>query len=437
MTTLSEIDRSGRISHGLLALIALLAVSSGALAGGTPQPLAPPAASQTPAPKPATPLIVTAPSQITEVFRAAPPATDPCHDTKNAPKNVHAGLGDDLSICIDGAGPVDATKYLLFLNGRPVTGLDDTTFDDSRRALIFHLHRNSGNAGTWAALLGAPTGYTVPVRVTLGVITSVGVTPQPTIFPSAPDKGLFKLTVIRTWKILLAALAVLIVGVLVWGSATRTTLLKDNLLPQVTPTQQPYSLGRWQMAFWFTLVFASFVFLYVLLWDPNTVTQQALTLMGISGATALAAIAVDAMKDTPVDAANAALRAIGLMTYDDVLRVRQEIATREASLKKTPAPANAKQLQLEIQDRELTLRTYERIIAPYRTEGLYRDLTTDYNGAALHRVQVFCWTLILGIVFLIGVYQDLAMPQFSATLLALLGISGAGYVGFKYPETQN
>jgi hypothetical protein len=44
----------------------------------------------------------------------------------------------------------------------------------------------------------------------------------------------------------------------------------------------------------------------------------------------------------------------------------------------------------------------------------------------------------LGVVFIVGVYRDLAMPpDFSGTLLALMGISSAGYVGFKYQEKNN
>ena len=52
-------------------------------------------------------------------------------------------------------------------------------------------------------------------------------------------------------------------------------------------------------------------------------------------------------------------------------------------------------------------------------------------------LQVFCWTCVLGAVFLFGVYRNLAMPNFSNTLLALMAISSAGYVGFKYPEAQS
>ncbi len=46
------------------------------------------------------------------------------------------------------------------------------------------------------------------------------------------------------------------------------------------------------------------------------------------------------------------------------------------------------------------------------------------------------WTVSLGLVFIVGVYQKLAMPEFDATLLALMGISSGVYLGFKIPEKQ-
>jgi len=162
--------------------------------------------------------------------------------------------------------------------------------------------------------------------------------------------------------------------------------------------------------------------------------------MGISSATALAAVAVDEYKDSPADAVNRALRALGLNSYDDVLRIKVEIASKQTELKGPPIPTadRIKQLQLEIQDRCNLLRIYEDKTKRFITQGWFRDLTTDLNGTALHRIQVLCWTIALGLVFLVGVYRDLAMPpDFSATLLALMGISSAGYVGFKFPEKNN
>jgi hypothetical protein len=42
--------------------------------------------------------------------------------------------------------------------------------------------------------------------------------------------------------------------------------------------------------------------------------------------------------------------------------------------------------------------------------------------------------VLLGVAFLVEVYRDLTMPEFSSMLLALMGVSGAAYVGFKFPE---
>ena len=44
------------------------------------------------------------------------------------------------------------------------------------------------------------------------------------------------------------------------------------------------------------------------------------------------------------------------------------------------------------------------------------------------------WTVVLGFVFVTTVYRTLAMPDFSATLLGLMGISSGTYVGFKIPD---
>jgi len=367
---------------------------------------------------------------------------------KNVPSAV--GLNDDLWVQIsassaaENALPLDISQYALYLNGAEVTGLVAKRFDPKQHALVFQLKRSEQNAPAWTAMLGSPAAFHVPISVSLGEKSPQGKSLQPTI--QGDDEGAtFQLQVISEWRLATAVSAVLIVAVLVWGRARHSATLRDNLLPQVEASRQPYSLGRWQMAFWFTLIFASFVFLFFLLWDYNTISTQALGLMGISGATALAAVAVDVAKNTPADAANQGLRALGLKSYADVVRVRQEIVDRHAELSANASPAaNASlsshrvmQLQAEIIDRQLLLRTYDDAIRPFVSEGWFKDLTTDLNGTALHRVQVFCWTWVLGGVFLFGVYRDLAMPNFSATLLALMAISSAGYVGFKFPEVQS
>jgi hypothetical protein len=66
-----------------------------------------------------------------------------------------------------------------------------------------------------------------------------------------------------------------------------------------------------------------------------------------------------------------------------------------------------------------------------------RDLLTDSTGYSFHRVQIFAWTLVLGLFFLHQVWARLSMPEFGANLLALMGFSSGTYLGFKLPERQS
>jgi len=70
------------------------------------------------------------------------------------------------------------------------------------------------------------------------------------------------------------------------------------------------------------------------------------------------------------------------------------------------------------------------------SQGLLRDILRDGSGYSFHRFQIFAWTIVLGIIFLSAVYNSLAMPEFSTTLLGLMGISSGTYIGFKFPEQK-
>ena len=71
------------------------------------------------------------------------------------------------------------------------------------------------------------------------------------------------------------------------------------------------------------------------------------------------------------------------------------------------------------------------------SSGFWSDILTDANGISFHRFQMFAWTMVLGFIFVVGVYERLAMPEFNTTLLALMGISAGTYLGFKIPERQS
>ena len=68
------------------------------------------------------------------------------------------------------------------------------------------------------------------------------------------------------------------------------------------------------------------------------------------------------------------------------------------------------------------------------SQGFLNDVLTDEVGISFHRFQMFIWTIVVAIIFITAVYDQLAMPEFSATLLALMGISSGTYLGFMITE---
>jgi hypothetical protein len=77
------------------------------------------------------------------------------------------------------------------------------------------------------------------------------------------------------------------------------------------------------------------------------------------------------------------------------------------------------------------------ISTPQESQGFLPDILNDgANGVSFHRFQMFVWTFVLAILFIYSVWNRLSMPDFNATLLALMGISSGTYLGFKIPEKQ-
>src|SRR4029077_16332547 len=60
---------------------------------------------------------------------------------------------------------------------------------------------------------------------------------------------------------------------------------------------RPYNLGRTQMAFWFFLVYASYIVIWLITNALDTITASLLGLMGISAGTALSEAIIDSGKE--------------------------------------------------------------------------------------------------------------------------------------------
>jgi hypothetical protein len=224
-----------------------------------------------------------------------------------------------------------------------------------------------------------------------------------------------------------AGLVVVLVGLIVLG--VKSNMLRDNPSAETDPNANyPYSLGRFQMAFWFYLVIAGYLYIWLLTGQSYTPTGSVLALLGISSATGFAAAIVDRGKLS--DAKN---KRLSLENQKSALESR--IQEMEA-----PHPPDGSDLAKQILDKKDQLATINLQLAntpepaTSRSKSLLSDLFCDGDGVSFHRFQIIVWTIVLGIVFIKAVHSDLAMPDFDATLLGLMGLSSGTYIGFKFPE---
>jgi len=177
------------------------------------------------------------------------------------------------------------------------------------------------------------------------------------------------------WAIIFVAI-VAIFGVL----AHKSDLLRDSGPQPLGGGRKPYSLARTQAAWWFFLILASYLFIGLITGDfSTTITTTVLGLLGISAGTLVGSAFVDAGKT--------------------------------AAMTSPPGP-------------------------PSVNEYWWVDILSDANGVSFHRFQIAVWSLVLGIIFVVAVYQSLAMPTFSGALLSLMGISAGTYLGLKIPEPK-
>lgn len=195
------------------------------------------------------------------------------------------------------------------------------------------------------------------------------------------DIGTAKLDLtMKHWSFWWGLLLVVVIGSIVWlgkSSGLLRDLPKrvtcgDTRTAPVPAKERPFSLGRVQMAFWFVLTVGAYTCIWLKTGEiSNTIPDSILALMGISAGTTVISAVVDS---------NASSQA--------------------------PATASGNFLQ---------------------------DLLSDSDGISFHRLQMFVWTIILGVVFINKVSTTLIMPDFDTQLLGLMGLASGTYLGFKIP----
>lgn len=375
---------------------------------------------------------------------ALPPATpsSPIVIRVKQVRTTGAGIGERVLVEIqnlaeaiekDGINP---RKLALYLDGRVMLGIYAEPVGDN--LLEFTLERTEKSKQAWLPLLGSPTSA---VR---NVSLSVGYEDKGQIVAADPNSPpILKLRVFHLgWFVACTIGVAVLLALFVW-LARSSDILRDSTVVGLSADQRrPYSLARFQMAVWLFLVMAAFLFIYLITGDYNTITQEVLVLIGIGTGTALGAAAVDVSKRNAANrekekqdglAAEAATLTRQIQAIQGGLQAAPQLASPFKELTVKLAETNAREAETAMSVHRASSTGF--IQDPSNTFLL--DLLSDANGVTFHRFQMFAWTVVLAFLFCVGVYKNLAMPEFGTTLLALMGISSGTYLGFKIPEAQS
>lgn len=395
----------------------------------------------------ATPLVASTPgASATPAPGAAPQAAPPVvpgpSPKVTAITEGHLELDNIVGVEVEGlaewAAKNDTSKLVPYINGRAITGNYPEAILPTKNHLTFHLEMTPENKDVWIDLLGEPKRLRKLVAFSVG---PEGVGP----FDSKFDRtNRIPLTVISPVYGLVAMFVVLgTLFILLWLART-TNLIRERGGCVVPGKLKPYNLGRVQMAFWFFLIYSSYTAIWLVTDALDTITPSLLGLLGISTGTALGEALIDTGKDDANDTQLQGLVAQKLALEQSIPDLQAQL--NAVSAKPTPTPEDTSSrdsLNKQLQDSRTRLsqisQQIEALTPPESravSAGFLRDILADSTGYSFPRFQIFAWTIILGIIFVSAVYNSLNMPEFSPTLLGLMGLSSGTYIGFKFPEKK-
>ncbi|MCA1577272.1 MAG: hypothetical protein LC794_07905 [Acidobacteria bacterium] len=332
----------------------------------------------------------------------------------------------------------DPAKLVPYLNGRAITGNYPDELHVDRGRLIYHLRITPENREVWIDLLGAPDSVRRPVTLSVGLENG-------SAFDSVHEReNPLPLTVVSPAYGAVAAVIILVTLILLLWLVRKTSIIREPGPHPISGKKRPYNLGRAQMAFWFFLVYASYTTIWLITGALDTITASLLALMGISAGTALGEALIDNGKDTAktnqVQELTAQKQAIEQAITDVQAQVNDVNAAGATTVtEQTNRDMMTRQLvegRTRLGQIDLQLRTLAADSSPTVSSGFLRDILSDSSGYSFHRFQIFAWTIVLGIIFVSSVYNNLTMPEFSPTLLGLMGLSAGTYIGFKFPEQK-
>jgi hypothetical protein len=305
-------------------------------------------------------------------------------------------------------------QLVLYLDGLPLKDLTPTlTGAPDYGYLTFRILRTDAARSVWNRIMGRPSAPQRQVAISVGFADQFAV----------PSGIAVELVIVPMgWAVLAAAFWLVAAGIFLAYVRT-SSLIRDG-----SPTSA-YSLGRTQAAWWFFVILGAFLFIVTTTGEINTaLNSTALTLLGIGAATAAGAAVVNASKAGEKQQAEQRVQ-------QQVQQQNQQVAAVQAQAAAAPNDqALQNQLQAATQQRDAKSDLLQQVKASDQNENFLRDILSDADGLSIHRFQMVAWTLVLSFLFAKAVYDNMAMPDFDATLLGLQGISAATFVGLKMAE---
>lgn len=265
-------------------------------------------------------------------------------------------------------------RLVPYINGLPLQGLYPLAVNLHAATVQFHLRITPQNQATWIRVL-SPLTLNHPVDFSIGPEEQ---DPFDTVFTRPGHPAL--LTVVNPRWLALAAGVLLVFAFSFCALATRTDLLMERTTSTQGADALSFSLAKVQLALWFFVIFGSFLAIWLVTGNFNTIDSSLVATLGISAGTAVG-----------------------------------DAYIKSANPPETPPAGPA-------------------VRPDWAAKRFVRELISDSEGYSIYRFQMLAWTAALIVVFLADVSDDLAMPSFSPELLYLLGLSTGTYVANRMPE---
>ncbi len=351
-------------------------------------------------------------------------------------------LGDTIVVNIVGLAELKrdctARPIVLFLNSYPIKSLK--AFPPSAPAaegtgeLKFVLAVTEDSKASWTPILGRPCCAAREIEL------SVGVEDQ---FPLRATAGKtlprFKLDILgNKWFVIWLAIFIIMLIIFVF-CVWRTNIIRNgNPSATADGRRGTFSLSKSQGALWFFVILAAYLLIGIATGDfANTINSTAVILLGIGAGTVIGSTVIDVSRARQ-EAGEAAAEGAAIQAKIDQLEPQIKAIDAQLDAYPPPPPQTVREL---VEARRIRQAEKNFLISQYRkltgqTENFMTDILSDADGVSFHRFQMAAWTIVLAIIFIKGVYENLAMPEFSTTLMGLLGLSAGTYLGLKIPEAK-